>query len=271
MRRRLLLPLVAAAAVAAAGCQTAVLHGLSEQDSAQVIAALQEQGIMASKEVDSAEAGTWKVLVPRRDASRVWSVLQDYRLPSARARRFQDVFGKSKLLTGPLEEKALYLEALQGEIAHTLESVSGVVSARVHVAIPETDLSGQATSEVKASVMLEYHPDPSGRPPLREDEVRGVVANGVNDLKPASVSVVMKPILLVRPQQTYDFVAFGPIVVAAPSVAAFKILAGGIVAIVLALGASLYWSGRVISELRERLLEAQRPSPAIQKPPKPAA
>jgi type III secretion protein J len=269
--RRLLLPLAAAVALAAAGCQTAVLHGLSEQDCAQVIAALQDQGIMASKEVDSAEAGTWKVVVPRRDASRVWGVLQDYRLPSARARRFQDVFGKSKLLTGPLEEKALYLEALQGEIAHTLESVSGVVSARVHVAIPETDLSGLATSEVKASVMLEYHADPAGRPPLREDEVRGVVANGVNDLKPANVSVVMKPILLVRPQQTYDFVAFGPIVVAAPSVAAFKVLTGGVVAIVLALGASLYWSGRVISELRERLLEAQRPSPAIQKPPKPAA
>jgi hypothetical protein len=54
-------------------------------------------------------------------------------------------------------------------------------------------------------------------------------------------------------------------------VAAFKVLTGGIVAIVLALGASLYWSGRVISELRERLLEAQRPPQAIQKPPKPAA
>jgi type III secretory pathway lipoprotein EscJ len=101
--------------------------------------------------------------------------------------------------------------------------------------------------------------------------VRGIVASGVNELKPENVSVVMKPILLVRPQQTYDFVAFGPIVVAAPSVAAFKILTGGIVAIVLALGASLYWSGRVISELRERLLDTQRPPPAIPKPPKPAA
>lgn len=271
MRRTALLLLLAAAALAAAGCQTAVLHGLSEQDSNQVIAALQDQGIMASKELDSAEAATWKVVVPRRDASRVWSVLQDYRLPSARGRRVQDVFGKSKLLTGPLEEKALFLEALQGEIAHTLESVSGVVSARVHVAIPETDLSGQTVSAVKASVMLEYHPDPSGRPPLREDEVRGVVSNGVNDLKPENVSVVMKPILLVRPQQTYDFVAFGPIVVAAPSVAAFKVLTGGIVAIVLALGASLYWSGRVIAELRERLLDTQHPPQAIHKPPKPPA
>jgi type III secretion protein J len=271
VRRTALLALLAAAAMGVAGCRTAVLHDLSEQDANQVIAILQDQGVAASKEPDNAEAGTWKIAVARGDANRVWSVLQGYRLPSTRGRRVQDVFGKSKLLTGPLEEKALYLEALQGEIAHTLESVSGVVSARVHVAMPELDLSGQAAHEVKAAVMLEYHPDASGRPPLREDEVRGVVASGVNDLKTQNVSVVMKPIPLVRSQQTYDFVAFGPIVVAAPSVAAFKVLTGGVVAIVLALGASLYWSGRVIGELREQLLGGQRPSRAIQKPPKPAA
>jgi type III secretion protein J len=270
VKRTALLALVAATALAGAGCQTAVLHGLSEQETNQVIAVLQDQGIMASKEADNAEAGTWKVVVPRKDASRVWSVLQGYRLPSTRGRRFQDVFGKNKLVMAPLEEKALFLEALQGEIEHTLESVSGVVAARVHVAIPEPDLSGQATHDVKASVMLEYHPDPSGRPPLREEEVRGVVSSGVNDLKPENVAVVMKPIPLVRTQQTYDFVAFGPIVVAAPSVAAFKILTVGVVAIVLALGASLYWSGRVIGELREQLL-AQRQSRAIQKSPKPPA
>jgi len=75
----------------------------------------------------------------------------------------------------------------------------------------------------------------------------------------------------VRSQQSYDFVAFGPIVVAAPSVGAFKLLTGGVVAIVLALGASLYWSGRVIAELREQLSGGPRTSRAIQKPPKPAA
>ena len=258
------------AALAGAGCQTAVLHGLSEQDSNQVIAVLQDQGIMATKESDNPETGTWKVVVARKDASRAFSVLQGYRLPSARGRRFQDVFGKSKLITTPLEEKALYMEALQGEIAHTLESVAGVVSARVHVAIPEPDLSGQTVHDVKASVMLEYHPDASGRSPVREEEVQRLVASGVNDLKADSVAVVMKPIQLVRTQQAYDFVAYGPIIVAAPSVTAFKFLTGGVVLVVLALGGSLYWSGRVMNELRYQLLSSQRHARAIQKPPKPA-
>ena len=89
-------PLFLFLALAAAGCQTPVLHGLSEQDSARTLAVLQEQGIMASKEPDNPEAGTWKVMVPRRDVVRVWSVLQQYRLPSSPGRRFQDVFGKNK-------------------------------------------------------------------------------------------------------------------------------------------------------------------------------
>jgi type III secretion protein J len=269
VRRRILLPLVAAAALAAAGCETAVLHNMEENASNRAIAALQDQGIMASKETDNAESRTWKVVVPRRDATRALMVLQANRLLDRDDEKQDDTCGK-QLFTSPLEEKACVVKDLQRSIARTLTSVSGIVSARVHVALPEGELFEPSRSEVKASVTLEYQADPSGRPPLREEDVRGIVANGVNDLKPESVKVVMKPIQLVRLQQTYDFVAFGPIVVAAPSVAAFKILTGGIVAIVLALGASLYWSGRVISELRERLLEAQRPPQAIQKPPKPA-
>jgi type III secretion protein J len=270
VRRRTFLPLVASAVLAAAGCQTAVLHDVDEHASNRAIAALSDQGIMASKETDSAENRTWNVLVPRRDASRALMVLQANRLLEQDEDKRDDACGR-KLFSSPLEERACVVKDLQRGIARTLTSVSGIVSARVHVALPEGELFEPSKSEVKASVTLEYQPDPSGRPPLREEEVRGIVANGVNDLKPESVKVVMKPIPLVRLQQTYDFVAFGPIVVAAPSVAAFKILTGGVVAIVLALGTSLYWSGRVISELRERLLEAQRPSPAIPKPPKPAA
>ena len=98
-----------------------------------------------------------------------------------------------------------------------------------------------------------------------------MVASGINDLKTQNVSVVMKPIPLVRSQQSYDFVAFGPIVVAAPSVGAFKLLTGGVVAIVLALGDHASAPVERGAELREQLSGGPRTSRAIQKPPKPAA
>ena len=119
--------------------------------------------------------------------------------------------------------------------------------------------------------MLEYTPDASGQPPLRSDEVQKLVASGVADLKVDSVSVVMKPVQLLRSQQAYDFVAFGPIVVAAPSLATLKVLTAGFVLILLALGVSLYWNGRVMSELRFQLQTAQRQLRALPKPPKSTA
>lgn len=260
-----------AASLALAGCESAVLHGLSEQESNHIVAVLQEQGIMATKEPDGAEEGGWKIVVARRDVPKVWSVLQQYRLPASPGRRFRDVFGQSKLVVAPIEEKALFLEALQGELGHTLESISGVVSARVHVAVPEPDLSGQATSEPKASVMLEYHPDASGTAPVREEEVQRLVASGVTNLKADDVAVVMRPILIQRSQQAYDFVAFGPLVVAAPSVLTLKVLTGGVVLVLMALGATLYLNGRVMGELRYELQAAQRQVRALPRPAKPTA
>ena len=259
------------AALLSAACTTPVLHGLSEQDSNRAIAVLQEQGITASKQVDNAEGGTWMIVVPRGDVVKVWSVLQQYRLPASPGRRFQDVFGKNKLVVAPIEEKALFLEALQGEIGHTLESVSGVVSARVHVAIPEQDLSGQAAKEAKASVMLEYHPDPAGQSPLREDQVQKLVASGVSDLKPDNVSVVMKAIDMAHPEQAYQFTAFGPLVVANDSLVYLKLLGFALAVLMFFLGATYIWQTRVMNELRYQLQAAQRQVRAVQKPPKPTA
>ena len=270
MRLSALPPLLLAAALAAA-CQAPVLHNLPEAESNRAIAVLQEQGISASKEPDNLETGTWKVMVPRGDVARVFGVLQQYRLPGSPGRRFQDVFGKSKLVVAPIVEKALFLEALQGEISHTLEGVSGIVSARVHVALPEADLSGQNLKPPKASAMIEYHPDASGQSPLRPEEVAKLVASAVPDLSPENVSVVMRPLDLVRSQQAYDFVAFGPVVVSTGSLGVMKVLALGVVLVMLALGASLYWNGRVMNELRFELVAAQRQARALVKPGKPAA
>jgi type III secretion protein J len=267
--RALFVPILAATIGAA--CTTPVLHGLPEAETNRAIAVLQEQGISAAKEPDNLETGTWKVVVPRGDVSRVFGVLQQYRLPAPANRRFQDVFGKSKLVVAPLEEKALYLEALQGEIAHTLETVTGVVSARVHVALSEQDLSGQNAKPTKASVMLEYRLDSTAQAPLRDEDVAKLVASAVPDLAPEAVSVVMRPIELVRSQQAYDFVAFGPVVVSSGSVAVMKMLSLGVVLVVLFLGASLYWNGRVMNELRFELMAAQRQSRALAKPGKPPA
>jgi type III secretory pathway lipoprotein EscJ len=119
--------------------------------------------------------------------------------------------------------------------------------------------------------MLEFHPDASGAAPVHEDEVRRLVASGVTDLSPENVAVVMRPILIQRSQQAYDFVAFGPLVVAAPSVGTLKMFAIGVVLVVVALGVILYLNGRVMSDLRLELEAARSQVRALQRPAKPNA
>ncbi len=251
--------------VFAFGCKTAVVHQVPEDEANRIIAILQEQGIMATKQVDDPEKGTWRIVVPRRDAVKVWGILQEYRLPSPPRRRFRDIFGKSKLVVTPLEERALFLEALQGELEHTLESVTGVVMAQVHIVLPEEDITGEKRGEAKASVVIEYRPDPSGQAPLRETDVQQIVANAVEGLVPDRVSVVMKPIRIAPVQPAYDFVAFGPVVIARASLTTMKWVVTIILVAFIALGLFLLWQGRLMGELRDELVAAQRQLRAMQR------
>lgn len=258
---------VVAAAVFALSCSDAVLNGISEREANKAIGILQDQGLTASKESDNPDARTFKVLVAQRDRGRAVGVLNDFGIPRPAERRFRDI-NKDSLVMSPLQEKARYLEGLQGEITSVLEATPGIVSSRVLVALPDPDLSGQARSEPKASVIMEYRGDQA---PLRPDEVQRTVANAVSDLKPDNVNVVMRPIGLVSSAAPCEFVAFGPIAVARQSLIPLKMLTGLIVLLFAALGASLYWNGRVMNELRYQLQAAQRQARALQKPPKPAA
>lgn len=257
--RRPMIAIVAGAVLALfAGCAADVLHGLAEPETNRVIAVLQEQGIPAAKELENAEEGTWKVTVSQSDLPKVWGILQEYRLPTSPNRRFRDVFGKSKLVVAPIEERALYLEALQGEIGHTLEGVSGVLLARVHLVIPEPSLTGQRAGEPKASVMVEYRADAANQAPLRSDDIQRIVASSVAGLEPSNVSVVMKETRLSRMVQSYSFVSFGPLMVAESSLAVLKLVAAGVGGVIVLLALLVFWQGRLVGQLRASLAQAGR-------------
>ena len=124
--------LAAAAALALAGCAgEEVLHGLDEPQANEVLVALDEGGIRGTKaREDGVDAG-WTVSVPGADASSAQRVLSERALPRARPAGFGEVFAKGSMIPTPTEEHALYLHALAGELARSVEAIEGVVEARV--------------------------------------------------------------------------------------------------------------------------------------------
>ena len=80
--------------------------------------------------------------------------------------------------------------ALAGELSRTLESIEGVLEARVHLVLTSrAPLSppDAPVSPAKASVLLRL----AGEPPLDEKQIQQLVAGSVKDLAPERVSVVL--------------------------------------------------------------------------------
>jgi type III secretion protein J len=183
-------------ACALAGCSTSVLHGIDERAANEATAALERAGIGAEKAPDDAIAGgaagtTFTIRVTSGDASRAVDLLHALGLPRQPRRGFAETYGQPSLIPTPSEERARYLNATAGEIEKTLETIDGVVNARVHLALEERDtlsLDDKPREGSRAAVLLKARP---GSAPIAERDVQKLVAGSVAGLEPEAVGVVV--------------------------------------------------------------------------------
>jgi type III secretion protein J len=173
------------------GCNTMLQGGLDEREANQMMLVLAEAGIDAGK---TGQGSDWSVEVGTGDHTRAWRALRAAGLPRPRHTGFLEVYKERALVPGRMEEQALYLSALQEEIAQTLESVEGVVTARVHASVKTEGRPGRTQHSVaSASVLVCYRPSPEGQPPISEQAVQKLTANAVFGLAPERVAVVFTP------------------------------------------------------------------------------
>ncbi|HEY6100621.1 MAG TPA: secretion protein [Anaeromyxobacter sp.] len=176
-----------------AGCASEeILHGLAEPQANEVLVALDEAGVGASKKrEDGADAG-WTVSVPASDAARAQRALSERSLPRARPAGFADVFAKASLVPTPTEEHALYLHALGGELSRSVEAIDGVVEARVHLGLPQPDpLRPGERPRPRAAVLVKCRPASCAAVRALEDGIRSLVAGSADGLEHAAVAVVI--------------------------------------------------------------------------------
>jgi len=179
-----------------AACSANILHGIDERAANDATASLERAGIGAEKAPDEGAAAggaTYTIRVASADGTRALDLLRALGLPRDRRRGFSETYGQPSLIPTPSEERARYLDATAGEIERTLETVDGVVSARVHLVLEESDplaVDGRQKSAARAAVLIKAR---SGPAPIGELEVQKLVAGSVAGLDPASVGVVVTP------------------------------------------------------------------------------
>lgn len=176
-----------------AGCaREELLHDLDERQASEVVVALDDGGIGARKVRPGGAEGAFAVEVSPEDAPRALRVLAERDLPRPRPPGFGEVFAKGGLVPTPTEERARYQHAVAGELARSLEGLDGVVGARVHIALADTDpLHPGERPPPRASVLVRCRPTACAAVRDLEPGLRALVAGAADRLDPAAVSVVV--------------------------------------------------------------------------------
>lgn len=230
---------LSALALLLAGCTTPVESDLDEAQANEMIVALHAGGIAGEKRlVESGSGGLrFEVRVPRADEAPALSILAAEELPRRSAPGVAEVFGEGGLVPSATEERARYLTAVAGELSRTLESIDGVLSARVHVAraeLSELGLDAPAPS-ARASVFIKYRSD---LPPPEEASIRALVAGAVADLSPEAISVVILPSAPAA-LGVDRLERLGPLTLTASSATTLRLMMAGVLVVLIALATSL--------------------------------
>lgn len=132
------------------------------------------------------ENGT-AIMVPSKDVYRIRLELAAQGLP--RGNKGFEIFDQNKFGTTEFQNKVNLLQALQGELTRTIEQMSEVEKARVHIVLPEDSLYKKNEKSATASIMLKLKPGAK----LSREQVNGIVnlaAHSIQGLKPENITVV---------------------------------------------------------------------------------
>lgn len=187
---------------------------LTDADANEIILVLNRNGIEVGKE--RAKEGV-TLMVSETELARATQAMNAAGLPRRSMSNLGEVFKKQGMISSPLEERVRYIHGLSEELGHTLQQFDHVISARVHVVLPERIAPGEPIQPSSAAVFVKY------QPPLDEDAVapriRRLVASSIPGLSNEDgrdkVTVVMTPSEL--PPPSIEWTTVGPFKVQASS------------------------------------------------------
>lgn len=177
----------------ASACSLEVQHDLTEDDANDIYVLLQKKSIDATKHKEGeGKDARYVISVPKADVATAAQLLREHSLPRPRSDGLA-IFKMTKgMIPTQTEERAMFIEALGGEVANALNRIPGVLEAKAIVMIPEVnDLTQPEKKPLpSASVLIKYMAV-EGKSPVAIDDIQGFVANAVPELKKENVKVLM--------------------------------------------------------------------------------
>jgi type III secretion protein J len=177
-------------AAALASCKSELYTNLDQQHANQIVATLREHGIAADRSPGKGDRVS--VSVDENRFAEAVEVLNDNGLPKQEFSTLGEVFKKDGLISSPVQERAQMIFALSQELSETVSEIDGVLSARVHLVLPDNDPLRQQLVPSSASVFIRHR----ASVPVSDlvPQVKMLVTNGVAGLSYDKVSVILVPV-----------------------------------------------------------------------------
>jgi type III secretion protein J len=181
--------------LALGGCKEELYSGLAEREANDMLALLLRNGIAASK--SSGKDASVTVEVERSQLADAVELLRTHGFPREQFDTVGQVFQKQGLVSSPTEDHIRLVYALSEGLNDTLSRIDGVLSARVHIVMPEPGSNGSA-APASAAVFIRYQ-DSFDLTQL-VPQIKTLVANSIQNLAYDQVSVALFPVEIALPR-----------------------------------------------------------------------
>jgi type III secretion protein J len=182
------------------GCKVELYRTDTEQEANEMMAILLMSDI-ASDRIPG-EENTWIVRAEKKELARAVMLLKDHGYPKQKYENMGQVFKKEGLVTSPLEDRIRFIYALSQELSQTLSCIDGVLTARVHVVLPENNPNSydDVIKPSSATVFIKHREDVDFT--LKIPKIKEMVVNSIEGLEYERVTVnlfPMRPTVLSSP------------------------------------------------------------------------
>lgn len=168
--------------------QEDLLKGLDQQQANEVISVLQRHNIEVNK-VDRGKGG-YSIVVAQSNFAAAVDWLKVYDLPSRPRMEVAQMFPADSLVSSPRAEKARLFSAIEQRLEQSLQSMEGILSARVHVSYDvDSGEGGRPSRPVHMSAVAIYERDIN--PEQKINDIKRFLKNSFSDIEYENISVVL--------------------------------------------------------------------------------